>query len=48
MICFSETWATDNSIYNDSNFQLENFTVLHQVRESGRGGGLNIFVHKEV
>ena len=48
MICFSETWVTDNSICNDSNFQIENYTVLHQVRESGRGGGLSIFVHKEV
>ena len=31
-----------------SNFQIENYTVLHQVRESGRGGGLNIFVQKEI
>ena len=48
VICFSETWATDNSICNDSNFQIENHTVLHQVRESGRGGGITTFVHKEV
>ena len=48
MVCFSETWTTDNSICNDSNFQIENYTVLYQVRESGRGGGLSIFVHKEV
>ena len=33
---------------NDLNFQIENFTVLHQVRESGKGGGLSIFVHEEV
>ena len=48
MISFVETWATDNSICNDSNFQIENYTVLHQVREYGRGGGLSIFVHKEI
>ena len=48
MVCFSETWTTDNSICNDSNFEKENYTVLYQVRESGRGGGLSIFVHKEV
>ena len=48
VICFSETWTTDNSICNDSNFQIENYTVLYQVRESGRGGGLSIFVHKEI
>ena len=47
VICFSETWATGNSICNDSNFQIENYTVLRQVRESGRGGGLSIFMHKE-
>ena len=47
MICFSETWATDNSICNDSNFQIENYTVLRQVRESGRGVGLSIFLQKE-
>ena len=48
MICFLETWATDDLICNDSNFQIENYAVLYQVRESGRGGGLNIFVQKEV
>ena len=48
VICFSKTWATGNSICNDSNFHIENYTVLHQVRESGRGGGLSIFVHKVV
>ena len=48
VIYFLETWATDNSICNDLNFQIENYTVLHQVRESGRGGGLNIYVHKEI
>ena len=45
--CFSETWATDNLICSDSNFQIENYTVLHQVRESGRGGRLSIYMHKE-
>ena len=29
MVCFSETWTTDNSIRNDSNFQIENYTVLY-------------------
>ena len=46
VIFFSETWSTDNSICNDSNFQTENYTVLLQVRESGRGGVLRIFVQK--
>ena len=46
LISFSETWATDNSIYNDSNFQIQNYTVLHQVRKSGRGEGLSILLYK--
>ena len=48
IICFSETWATDNSICNDSNFQIESYTVLHRVRESDRGGGLSMVLHKEI
>ena len=35
-------------ICNYSSFQIENYTVLHQVRKSGRWGKLSIFVHKEV
>ena len=27
---------------------IENYTVLRQVRESSRGGGLSAFVHKEI
>ena len=46
VIFFSETWSTDNSICNDSNFQTENYTVLLQVRESGRGGVLRIVYFK--
>ena len=33
---------------NDSNFQIEKYTVSHQERQSGRGEELSIFVHKEV
>ena len=31
MICLSEKWDTENPISNDSNFQRENYTALHQV-----------------
>ena len=31
VIYFSETWASDNLICNDSDFQIENYTILHQV-----------------
>ena len=30
VICFSEAWATDNSIFNNSNFQIGNYNVLNQ------------------
>ena len=48
LICFSKTWAADNSISNDSNFQTESYSILLRKRESGRGGELSIFLHKEV
>ena len=31
MICLSEKWDTENPISNDANFQIENYTALHQV-----------------
>ena len=46
VIYFSETSATDNLICNDSNFQIENYAILHQVREFGRG--LSIVAYKEI
>ena len=48
VICFLESWTTDNSIYKDPNFQIENYLVWNQVRESDRGKELTIFVLKEV
>ena len=32
VIYFSENWTSDNLICNDSDFQIENYTILHQVR----------------
>ena len=43
-ICFSETWVNDNSICKNLNFQIENYIVVHQIRESGRKKRLSIFV----
>ena len=45
---FLRNRATDNSICNDLHFQIKNYILLHQVRETGRGGELSIFVHKEI
>ena len=34
VICFSETWATDNSISNGYNFQIENYTPYYIRQEN--------------
>ena len=31
IVCFSETWANDNNLGNDSLIQLPGYNVLHQV-----------------
>ena len=51
VICFSETWATDNSICNNLDFQIENYTVSITITSNKsiwQRGGLSIFVQKEV
>ena len=48
VICFLETRAANNYICKDPNFQIENYPVWHQVRESDTGRELRICVHKEV
>ena len=46
IICLSETWANDSSITTNSNLQLENYSVIHQIRNNDkRGGGTCCFVH---
>ena len=45
IICLSETWCHDKNIESDSNFQIPNYNVVHQVRGWGKeGGGLCIFI----
>ena len=48
IICFSETWVDDDSINKNSLFQLQNYNVLHQIRNNRKGGGLCIFVHESL
>ena len=48
VIWFLQKRAADNTICKDPNFQIENYPVCHQVRESDRGRELRIFVNKEV
>ena len=44
-VCFSETWADDDKLENDSLIQLPGYNVLHQIRKNCRGGGISVFVH---
>ena len=44
VICFSETWTSEENINKNSTFQLKNYNVIHQVRNSHKGGGLYIFI----
>ena len=44
--CFSEIWADDININKNSSFQLPNYNTEHcQIRKSGKGGGVFIFIH---
>ena len=44
VICFSETWASEENINKNSTFQLKSYNVIHQVRNSRKGGELCIFI----
>ena len=48
VICFSETWASEENINKNSTFQLKNYNVIHQVRNFRKGGGLCIFIHESL
>ena len=48
VICFSETWASEENINKNSTFELKNYNVIHQVRNSRKAGGLCIFIHESL
>ena len=48
ILCFSETWADDNKLENDSLMQLPGYNVLHQTRKNRRGRGISIFAHESL
>ena len=45
IIRFTETWANDSDINQDSLFQLEGYIPVHQIRKCCKGGGIVIFIH---
>ena len=48
VICFSETWASEENINKSSTFQLKNYNVIHQGRILRKGGWLCIFNHESL
>ena len=48
MICITETWCHDDP-RNDSIFNLQGYTSVHQVRKHGHtGGGISLFLHNSL
>ena len=46
MVCLTETWNSDESFQNNSNFQLPQYSSVHFGRKNKRGGGICIFITK--
>ncbi|XP_065645407.1 uncharacterized protein LOC136075893 [Hydra vulgaris] len=49
IICLTKTWCRNKEIENNSNFQLNNYKDIHQIRGSEKiGGGVCIFIHNSL
>ena len=48
VICFSETWTSEENINKNSTFQSKNYNVIHEVRNSHKGGGLYLLIHESL
>ena len=49
IIALTETWCSDDKADKNSLWQLPNYTVIHQIRNSGqKGGGIAIYVHNNL
>ena len=44
IICFTDTWANDSKINQNSLFQLEGYIHVHQIRISNKGLGIVTFI----
>ena len=47
VICITETWCSDNSM-NYNRFKLPQHKSIHQVRRTGKGGGIAVFLHESL
>ena len=47
VICITETWCSDNSMSHNL-FKLPQYKSIHQVRRTGKGGGIAVFLHESL
>ena len=47
VICITETWCSDNSM-NHNLFKIPQYNSIHQVRRTGKGGGIAVFLHESL
>ena len=47
VICITETWCSENSM-NHNLFKLPQYKSIHQVRRTGKGGGIEVFLHESL
>ena len=47
VICITGTWCSDNSM-NHNLFKLSQYKSIHQVRRTGKGGGIAVFLHESL
>ena len=47
VICITQTWYSDNSM-NHNLFKLPQYKSIHQVRRTGKGGSIVVFLHESL
>ena len=47
IICFSEAWLDDSNVDN-SNYELPNYVSVHQIRNHYKGGGVSVYILKNL
>jgi hypothetical protein len=49
IISITETWSKGGDLEQDSNFQVPNYSVIHQPRaDEKQGGGVCVFIHESL
>ena len=46
VLCISETWCSNDSFQNNSNYKLDQYNAIHQERKGKRGGGVCVYINK--